>query len=150
MTRGLVGENAFGVLPDIRPAVTFVLTLISQLPSLYVLWRRPTKQAFYESLILCGYGSFLFGWHVHEKAALLMIVPMSLIVLSSASYFKPFMLLQIAGHFALFPLLFRPEESLIKIVVWLAYSFLFVESLAAAMNGSLMYVSSLISLILRM
>lgn len=40
------------------------------------LWTTPTYKSFLTALTLCGYSSFLFGWHVHEKAVLLVLVPL--------------------------------------------------------------------------
>ena len=40
------------------------------------LWMTPTYKSFLTALTLCGYTSFMFGWHVHEKAILLVLVPL--------------------------------------------------------------------------
>lgn len=40
------------------------------------LWRAPTYKSFVTALTLCGWTSFMFGWHVHEKAILLVLVPL--------------------------------------------------------------------------
>lgn len=39
------------------------------------LFFKPTHDNFIGAVTLCGYASFLFGWHVHEKAILLVIFP---------------------------------------------------------------------------
>ncbi|CAG8548617.1 5523_t:CDS:2 [Ambispora gerdemannii] len=75
ITRGLVGDVSFAVLPNIKPNVTFVMTLIFQITALTKLWRQPKFLNFLGSLIHCGFASFLFGWHVHEKAILLVLIP---------------------------------------------------------------------------
>lgn len=75
MTRGMVGDSAFAVLPTVAPHHTFILTLLCQLPALVVLWRKPTFDVFLLALISCGFASFQLGWHVHEKAILLVMVP---------------------------------------------------------------------------
>jgi alpha-1,3-glucosyltransferase len=35
-------------------------------PSLWKIWKEPSPTNFLKGLVLCGYSSFLFGWHVHE------------------------------------------------------------------------------------
>ena len=40
------------------------------------LWKTPTYKSFLTALTLCGYTSYMFGWHVHEKAILLVLVPL--------------------------------------------------------------------------
>jgi len=68
------------------------------------------------ALTLCGYTSFMFGWHVHEKAILLVLVPLSLLATENHAYFRTFVLASVAGIYSLFPLLFTPTESVIELV----------------------------------
>ena len=76
VTRGLVGDTSFAVLPDITPNMCFVLSLLAQAIPLIKLFRNPSWDGFIGAVTLCGYASFLFGWHVHEKAILLVLVPL--------------------------------------------------------------------------
>jgi len=116
VTRGLVGDTSFAVLPNITPQQCFGLTLAFQLVALAKLWSKPTWHAFVGAVTLCGFASFLVGWHVHEKAILLVIIPFSLIALQDRSYLSSFRPLAVAGHVSLFPLLFTVPEFPIKIV----------------------------------
>jgi alpha-1,3-glucosyltransferase len=68
----------------------------------------------------------MFGWHVHEKAVLLVLVPFrfascllqvsrpfspfifSLLAADNHAYFRTFTIASIAGIYSLFPLLFTP------------------------------------------
>lgn len=92
-------------------------------------WRNPgCWDTFVGAITLCGYASFLFGWHVHEKAILLIIIPFSLIALKDRRYFSAFRPLAVAGHVSLFPLLFTAADFPLKTgytVLWLLL-FLFV------------------------
>jgi alpha-1,3-glucosyltransferase len=87
------------------------------------LWRTPTYKSFLTSLTLCGYVSFMFGWHVHEKAVLLVLVPLSLLAAENHAYFRTFLLASCAGVFSLFPLLFTPAETFVKIVYSALWAF---------------------------
>ncbi|RMD40712.1 hypothetical protein DV735_g4405, partial [Chaetothyriales sp. CBS 134920] len=135
VTRGLVGDSSFAVLPNITPQHCFGLTLAFQTIALAKLWARPSWDVFVGSLTLCGYASFLVGWHVHEKAILLVLIPFSFLALKDRSYLASFRPLAVAGHVSLFPLLFTVPEFPIKVLytsVWLT-AFLFVfDKLAPA------------------
>lgn len=135
MTRGLVGDTAFAVLPEITPRLCFALTLLFQGIPLLKLFNRPTWDAFIGAVTLCGYASFLFGWHVHEKAILLVLIPFSLIALKDRRHVSAFRPLAVSGHVSLFPLLFTPAEFPIKTVYtifWLVLFLMVFDRLAPA------------------
>ncbi|KAK9448061.1 glycosyl transferase [Limtongia smithiae] len=124
-TRGLVGVSSFNVLPDIAPRTTFLFTSFYQWICLIPLALKPTHDKFVSSLTLCGYASFLFGWHVHEKAILLVIMPFSFLALSDRRYLLPFYVLTVSGYISLFPLIFTSAEALIKYLYTFAWIFAF-------------------------
>lgn len=126
VTRGLVGDTSFAVLPNISPRVCFILTLVCQTVPLVKLFALPTWENFVGAVTLCGYASFLFGWHVHEKAILLVIIPFSLIALKNRRYLGAFRPLAVSGHVSLFPLLFTPAEFPIKTVYTVFWLILFL------------------------
>ncbi|KAI2789506.1 Dolichyl pyrophosphate Glc1Man9GlcNAc2 alpha-1,3-glucosyltransferase [Penicillium oxalicum] len=126
VTRGLVGDTSFAILPEITKEMTFALTLVFQLIPLMKLWRRPDWDTFIGAITLCGYASFLFGWHVHEKAVLLIIIPFSLIALKDRRHFSAFRPLAVAGHVSLFPLLFTSAEFPLKTVYTVFWLILFL------------------------
>lgn len=137
VTRGLVGDTAFAVLPEITPRICFGLTLLFQALPLYKLFQQPTWENFVGALTLCGYASFLFGWHVHEKAILLVIIPFSLVALRDRRHLGAFRPLAVAGYVSLFPLLFTPAEFPIKTVYtifWLVAFLIAFDRLAPASN----------------
>ena len=76
MTGGLVQEFSHAILPDITPLVTIILTLVFIIPGLIKLWSRRGVLNFIRGLVLGAMTSFLFGWHVHEKAILMVIIPL--------------------------------------------------------------------------
>ncbi|TPX48924.1 hypothetical protein SeLEV6574_g01777 [Synchytrium endobioticum] len=121
LTRGLVGDVNFVILPNIHPIHTFVLTALAQLPCLIRVWKAPSKHNFIICITLCGFASFMFGWHVHEKAILMVLVPLSLIATKSPEHARLFYVLSLAGIFSLFPLLFGPTETVIKVCLLLLF-----------------------------
>ncbi|KAI1810915.1 glycosyltransferase family 57 protein [Poronia punctata] len=135
VTRGLVGDTAFAVLPDVTPRLCFALTVLFQFIPLVRLFARPSWDAFVGAVTLCGYASFLFGWHVHEKAILLVLIPFSLIALKDRRHLSAFRPLVVSGHVSLFPLLFTPAEFPIKTVYtvfWLIAFMVVFDRLAPA------------------
>lgn len=135
VTRGLVGDSTFAVLPEVSPTVCLVLTVATMVPPLVKLFLNATWDNFIGAVTLCGYSSFLFGYHVHEKAILLVIIPFTLIALKDRRYFGAFRPLAVAGHVSLFPLLFTPAEFPIKTtytIFWLVLFLMVFDNLAPA------------------
>ena len=150
VTRGLVGNTSFAVLPDISPGTCFALTLTFQLIPLVRLWTKPTWDSFVTALTLCGYSSFLFGWHVHEKAILLVLIPFSLVALKDRSYLSSFRPLAVAGHISLFPLLFTEAEFGVKVtytVFWLVLFMYTFDRLAPTSTRRRTYLLDRLSLL---
>ncbi|XP_074839378.1 dolichyl pyrophosphate Glc1Man9GlcNAc2 alpha-1,3-glucosyltransferase isoform X3 [Carettochelys insculpta] len=88
-------------------------------------------RGFLQCLILCALSSFMFGWHVHEKAILLAILPLSLLSVESPKYAGIYLVLTTTGHFSLFPLLFTSPEIPIKILLMLLFTVYSFSSLSA-------------------
>ncbi|XP_058798616.1 probable dolichyl pyrophosphate Glc1Man9GlcNAc2 alpha-1,3-glucosyltransferase [Phymastichus coffea] len=124
MTGGLVQEDSFTILPTPTPFTTFLITFISMIPALWNLIFSKNKylsKKFVRCIVLCGLSSFLFGWHVHEKAILTAIIPLCILAATDAKDSRVFTLLSSAGHTSLFPLLYPIELSGLKFVLWFTY-----------------------------
>jgi len=130
MTGGLVQDISHMVLPNISPLATVLITLLSWLPALVKLWFSPHNVTqFLRCMVLCAWSSFLFGWHVHEKAVLLIILPLAVLALVSRQEAKFYIITSTIGHFSLFPLLFGSTEVPTKLFLHLAHSFLALHTL---------------------
>ncbi|XP_071077566.1 dolichyl pyrophosphate Glc1Man9GlcNAc2 alpha-1,3-glucosyltransferase isoform X4 [Desmodus rotundus] len=91
--------------------------------------RHIGPRGFLRCLILCALSSFMFGWHVHEKAILLAVLPMSLLSVGKARDASIFLILTTTGHYSLFPLLFTAPELPIKILLMLLFTIYSISSL---------------------
>ena len=145
----------------IVPSASLYISLAdSSKPSLFKLFLQPSWDNFVGAVTLCGYASFLFGWHVHEKAILLVIIPFSLVALKDRRYLGAFRPLAVAGHVSLFSLLFTAAEFPVKTVYtvfWLILFLLGFDRLAPVSSRprvflldrfSLLYIAISIPLIL--
>ena len=150
VTRGLVGDTSFAVLPNVTPEHCFGLTLTFQLIALTKLWLKPDWDTFVGTITLCGYASFLFGWHVHEKAILLVLIPFSLLALKDRRYLGAFRPLAVAGHVSLFPLLFTAAEFPVKAgytIFWLILFLCAFDRLAPASSRPRVFLLDRFSLL---
>ncbi|KAL7853883.1 hypothetical protein AOLI_G00207270 [Acnodon oligacanthus] len=130
MTGGLVQEFQHSVLPSVSPLMTLICTLLSILPVLLSMWRRPNgARGFLRCIVICALGSFMFGWHVHEKAILMAVLPLSFLAVESKEDARTFLILSTTGHFSLFPLLFTAQELPIKILLMLLFTIFSFTSL---------------------
>ncbi|KAL1509911.1 hypothetical protein ABEB36_004575 [Hypothenemus hampei] len=123
MTGGLVKEYSHAVLPTISPIITISLTIALTLPpmiKLFILNKEPYD--FLRCLVLSGLTSFLFGWHVHEKAILMVIIPLCILSVLNQKDAKIFLILSTLGHYSLFPLLYPASLTFVKVLVLLLYA----------------------------
>ena len=107
------------------------------------LFLQPTWEIFIGAITLCSYASFLFGWHVHEKAILLVIIPFSLLALKDRRHLGAFRPLAVAGHVSLFPLLFTAAEFPVKFgytILWLILFLLVFDRLAPVSTRSRVFL----------
>lgn len=79
-SRGLVTSTTFALFPEITPLTTFSLTLSFITIYMIKLWFSPSYEKFLEGVVLSGMTSFLWGWHVHEKAVLIFLIPLGLVL----------------------------------------------------------------------
>jgi len=128
-SRGLVGDTVFGVVPEVKPVHTFAITIALQTVFLLKLWNRPTYRSFLTAVTLSAYTSFLFGWHVHEKAILLVLMPLSLLAADSRPHFRVFLICSSAGIFGLFPLIFTTGEGIIIVLYSSLWAFVVFRAL---------------------
>jgi alpha-1,3-glucosyltransferase len=78
----------------------------------------------------CSLSVFMLGYHVHEKAIMSTIIPLTVLSLESIDHARLYIRVCAFGHLGLLPLLFRPVESLFKIssyVVHLSLSVLLLD-----------------------
>ncbi|XP_068627629.1 dolichyl pyrophosphate Glc1Man9GlcNAc2 alpha-1,3-glucosyltransferase [Battus philenor] len=126
MTGGLVQEYDHIILPSIRPSVTFILTLAMMIPALVKLWhlgadRKYRSISFIRCLTICATCSFMFGWHVHEKAILMILIPLSFLAVFGDVDGRLFLVLSTVGHYSLFPLLYPKSLVAIKLLMLLTH-----------------------------
>ena len=68
---GLVGAASFVGLPNVSAGAAAGLVLVAMVPALVRLWRRPLPAEFGGAAAYACLCSFVFGYHVHEKAILM-------------------------------------------------------------------------------
>lgn len=123
-TSGLVQEYDHQHLPSVKPLTTFVLVGCFMVPIvvkfLFRIGERSSR-LFMKGVTLAAFTSFMFGWHVHEKAIILVLLPMIPISFTDPNLRDTFLRLTLAGTYSLFPLLFKPGEYMTKLTILLAY-----------------------------
>lgn len=105
-------------------------------PILWALWRHPSKQLFVRACILCAYGSFLFGWHVHEKAIVMVLLPITPFAFCSPTLARVFLMIVIPATFAQFPLLHQAAETPTKLLLLTSFSLYALYALKQHFNLS--------------
>lgn len=122
-TGGLVQEFEHVVLPSISPLTTFVVVSVMMIPCCLKMLTvsLETPRSFMKPLIICAATSFMFGWHVHEKAILMILIPLQILAAFYNSEVRSTLLLSIFGLYSLTPLLYVSELILIKLSFYALY-----------------------------
>jgi len=84
-----------------------IITLLSSLPSLLCLLRKPTIRNFNISFFAVSMSFFIFSFHVHEKTIMLPFLPCLFSIFDLLEMLPSFSLIAI---FSLFPLLKREDQ----------------------------------------
>jgi alpha-1,3-glucosyltransferase len=130
----------------ITPTVTAVGMLLAQTPGLWLAWQAAAERSnakLLQSFTLTSLGTFLFQYHAHEKAILTALLPATIWAchLLSAPPSPPeheqnarqrltldgtcawYMLWEFTSYslLGIFPLLFQPQELLLKVTSTIAY-----------------------------
>ncbi|KAJ8905735.1 hypothetical protein NDN08_002240 [Rhodosorus marinus] len=140
-TRGLIGfAEPFVIMPNPSPLGSLCMTILAMLPALFYLalnkGDRRTKLLIAVSHSFLS--AFVFGWHVHEKALLLAILPLCFVAGHHDRWCSVFRVLCMSGTLSMFPLLYEPAELLPKYMLFLG----FAAFLATTMNRNWTLIES--------
>jgi alpha-1,3-glucosyltransferase len=123
LTGGIVGvqQGKHLILPIIKPIYTNILSL----SSFCITYFLKENNSFLEYVLHSCFAFFMFSYHVHEKAILMMLIPLSLLQYKDIKWTRPFYLLSVIGTWSVFPLLFRREEYALKWLLLILFMMLY-------------------------
>lgn len=125
-TSGLVQDIKHIHLPNIQPLTTFTLVICFISPilvKLFIKGRDARQSMFIRAVALTCLTSFMFGWHVHEKAILMTLIPLCPVCILVPKLKNTFLRITLSGTYSLFPLLIEPAEYTTKVCLLLTYYF---------------------------
>ena len=111
-------------LPEPSPLFCAIALLISIIPGLQMASLRLTNKKLIEAVVYVSFCAFMLAYHVHEKAILTTLVPLTLLVEPSPRGEYHNLLywhMALYGLLGILPLLFRPIELTFKLSSYLCY-----------------------------
>lgn len=124
-TSGLVQEYEHQYLTSIKPETTFILVGVFTLPLIIKFIANiggRDVRLFLKGVTVAAFTSFMFGWHVHEKAIIMILLPLIPIGILDIDLRRLLVRISLAGTYSLFPLLFMPAEYPVKVFLLIAYT----------------------------
>jgi alpha-1,3-glucosyltransferase len=142
-TSGLVGEFQFSCLASVPASLSMFLVVVMQLPAVVMILRQPhvhdkspgttpvlAQGLFLKSAAYAAVTLFMFGYHVHEKAILVALIPLTVLLRPSCvdgvvgpgfesvrereRWHAVYLQVAAGGVTALLPLLMNVEELALK------------------------------------
>ena len=126
--------GSFIPFPVPSPRIVVVCMLIGLIPVIRQAWavgtwshtRRQMSNPgkfFIHGVVLSSLSGFMLGYHVHEKAIMTAIVPMTLVAVNTRNTARMFIRMCMFGLFGLLPLLYRPNELPLKTFMYISWIF---------------------------
>ena len=76
---------------------------------------------FIHAVVFCALSGFMLGYHVHEKAIMTAIIPLTLLATNTRQTARLFIRTCTFGIFGILPLLFRVEELPLKVMLYICW-----------------------------
>jgi len=147
--RKIIESYSLVPFPEPSPPIVAMCLLIGLAPALIYGWTaagsnltrmsNSSSQAgvnaatfFIHAVVFSSFSAFMLGYHVHEKAIMTAIIPMTLLSTRTVESARLFIRTCMFGLFGLLPLLYRTEELLVKsflYLAWMLFAIYVLESL---------------------
>lgn len=143
---GLVQVYEHSVLPTITAPLSLLCVLASLVPLFATVFKKRVPDLC-TLLSLSAFSFFWFGYHVHEKALLLMAIPLLCQAFTDPKFIRLAVMFSVITATSLFPLLFTVFEIQIKYCIALTYILLLLLLIRHAFHIDVHSVVSLPSLL---
>ena len=124
-TDGLVNDVPPAILPAVSPLFCIAFIVLFSAPVVLNLWNskrsKRRKHLFTRAIASVAFTTFMFGYHVHEKAIMTSVLLYGLVSFENIELARMFLRLSVVGHFSLLPLLFKKQELVIKVALWILH-----------------------------
>lgn len=120
-TSGLVGDFSMAILPKVTAAHCMALVVLLSIPAVYKVFHDSSFVQLLRCLVYASLTSFMWGYHVHEKAIVIPWILQTLLCGQSELDALVYILLSASSMAGLFPLLPGKFELLIKLTIYLAF-----------------------------
>ncbi|KAE9416460.1 hypothetical protein Angca_009883, partial [Angiostrongylus cantonensis] len=117
---GIVQVYSHSVLPSITSLLSLACVCASLTPLFFTLLKRKVPDLC-TLLSLSAFSFFWLGYHVHEKALLLIVIPLLCLAFTDPKFMRLAVLFSIITATSLFPLLFTTFEIYIKYILSVTY-----------------------------
>jgi alpha-1,3-glucosyltransferase len=114
----------FSGLPQPTPMICALSMFVCQIPALQVASARKTNVKLIQAVVYCSFCSFMLAYHVHEKAIMTALIPLTLLVCETHLrnlHALIFWQVSLWGLLGLFPLFSSSTELPFKFVSYVAY-----------------------------